>query len=172
MAIEVRRPDRCPMTNLTAATSRSTAIPDETAADRQDAERRNEATMRRIYSEVFGRGRTDLLDSLVAPNVANHTAPEGHRVGPEPIRGLVAMLREAFPDGHTEIESILAHGDDVVMRCWFEGTHLGPFLGHEATGRRFRFRQMHWMRFDAEGRVIEHWGVRDDVTHLQQLGII
>ncbi|MEV5298131.1 hypothetical protein AB0K50_09505 [Amycolatopsis methanolica] len=28
------------------------------------------------------------------------------------------------------------------------------------------------MRFGSDGRVTEHWGVRDDVTHLQQLGII
>ena len=58
------------------------------------------------------------------------------------------------------------------MRNWFEGTHLGPYLGHPATGRRFRFRQIHWMRFGPDGRVIEHWGVRDDVTRLRQLGLI
>jgi steroid delta-isomerase-like uncharacterized protein len=161
------------MTTITTATGRTTEHTDTTTpSSRRDAERRNEATMRRIYAEVFGQGRTDLLTSLVAPDVKNRTAPEGHQVGVEPIRELVAMLRSAFPDGHTEIEETLASGDDVVMRCWFEGTHLGPFLGHAATGRRFRFRQMHWMRFDSAGRVVEHWGVRDDVAHLQQLGLI
>jgi predicted ester cyclase len=41
-----------------------------------------------------------------------------------------------------------------------------------STGRRFRFRQIHLMRFGPDGRLVEHWGVRDDVTHLQQLGLI
>src|SRR5690349_20259335 len=137
-----------------------------------DVERRDQATMRRIYAEIFDQGRLELVDELIAPDVVNHTAPEGFQHGTEPIRGLVTMLRTAFPDCATAVEETLPAGDTVVMRNWFEGTHRGPFLGHPPTGRRFRFRQIHWMRFGPDGRVIEHWGVRDDVTHLQQLGLI
>jgi predicted ester cyclase len=128
--------------------------------------------MRRIYAEIFGQGDLTLVDELMAPDVRNHTAPAGHQIGTEPVRGLVTMLRIAFPDCSTDVEETVAHDDVVVMRNWFEGTHLGPFLGHAPTGRRFRFRQIHWMRFGADGRVVEHWGVRDDVAHLQQLGLI
>lgn len=102
----------------------------------------------------------------------NHTAPEALRSGTGAIVGLVTMLRTAFPDCRTEIEEMTGTGDVVVMRNWFCGTHLGPFPGNEPTGRAFRFRQMHWMRFDADGRVTDHWGIRDDVSHLQQLGLI
>jgi predicted ester cyclase len=85
--------------------------------------------------------------------------------------GLGTLARTAFPDCRTVVEETLACGDTVVMRNWFEGTHLGPFLGHPPTGRRFRFRQVHWMRFAPDGAVVEHWGVRDDVTQLRQLGL-
>ncbi|MGE3289609.1 MAG: ester cyclase [Pseudonocardia sp.] len=135
-------------------------------------ERRNEATMRRIYAELFDEGLLDRVDELMAPDVRNHTAPPGHRDGTGPVRELVAMLRTAFPDCRTVVEEVLARGDTVVMRNLFEGTHLGVFLGHPPTGRRFRFRQVHWMRFGPDGRVVEHWGVRDDVTHLRQLGLM
>lgn len=142
-----------------------------TALD-QDVVERNKRTMRRIYLEIIDRGRTDLIDECFSPDLVNHTAPEELRDGTQAIVGLVAMLRTAFPDCRTEIEDMVGAGDVVVMRNWYDGTHLGPFLGNEATGRRFRFRQMHWMRFDADGRVVEHWGLRDDVTHLQQLGLL
>ncbi|WP_367323361.1 ester cyclase [Streptomyces sp. HUAS ZL42] len=133
---------------------------------------RNIHTMRRIYEEAFGEGKLDILDECFAPDIVNHTAPEPYRVGIEPVRGLIEMLRTAFPDARTEIEHMVADGDAVVMRNWYAGTHQGPFMGHEPTGRPFRFRQMHWMRFDDEGRVAEHWGVRDDMAHLRQLGVI
>lgn len=137
-----------------------------------ETERRNETTMRRVYAELFDEGLLDRVDELMAPDVRNHTAPPGHQDGVAPVRELVTMLRGAFPDCRTVIEDVLAHGDTVVMRTWFDGTHSGAFLGHPPTGRRFRFRQIHWMRFDADGRVVEHWGVRDDVTHLRQLGLL
>ncbi|MDI2125686.1 ester cyclase [Yinghuangia seranimata] len=153
--------------NTASDTTADTAKPTAT-----DATERNKATMRRIYEEAFDRGETAVLDEAFDPGIVNHTAPPEHRTGVAPLHGLVAMLRTAFPDGRTEIEDMAAVGDVVVMRNWYAGTHLGPFLGHEPTGREFRFRQIHWMRFDADGKVVEHWGVRDDVAHLQQLGII
>lgn len=138
----------------------------------ESLEQRNIATMRRIYDDIFGAGRLELIDELFAPDMINHTAPEPHRHGTAPLRALVSMLRSAFPDGRTDFEDFAATGDVVVGRNWYSGTHLGPFLGNEPTGRTFRFRQMHWMRFGPDGRVVEHWGLRDDVTHLQQLGIL
>jgi predicted ester cyclase len=110
-------------------------------------ERRNEVTMRRIYTEIFDQGRLELIEELMAPDAVNHTAPEGFQHGTDPVRGLVTMLRTAFPDCATVIEETLPAGDTVVMRNWFQGTHQGMFLGHEPTGRRFRFRQIHWVRF-------------------------
>lgn len=137
-----------------------------------EATERNMKNMRRIYEEGFEQGKLGVLDKVFAPDIVNHSAPEEHRVGVEPVRGLIRMLRTAFPDARVEIEDMVAVGDVVVMRNWYQGTHQGPFMGHEASGRSFRFRQIHWMRFNADGRVIEHWGVRDDVAHLRQLGLI
>jgi len=137
-----------------------------------EAEKRNEAAMRRIYGEVFDQGRLELVDELMSEHVINHTAPDGFQHGTDPVRGLVTMLRTAFPDCRTVIEETIALGDTVIMRNRFEGTHLGAFLGHGPTGRTFSFRQIHWMRFGSDGRVTEHWGVRDDVSHLRQLGVL
>lgn len=162
------------MTTTTAAAGRTQELPAASGSRRAmtDVERRNDATMRRIYAEVFGEGRLELIDELMAPDVVNHTAPTGFQHGTEPVHSLVTMLRTAFPDCRTVVEETVARDDTVVMRNLFEGTHLGPFLGHDPTGRSFSFRQIHWMRFAADGRVSEHWGIRDDVAHLQQLGLI
>jgi predicted ester cyclase len=145
--------------------------PPHTDQHRANATDRNTVTMLRFYRDVMT-GDLTTLPELASPDIVNQTAPEGQRIGYGPVEALVLMLTSAFPDGHYEVEDMVAHENTVVMRDWFSGTHTGGFLGHAATGRTFRFRQMHWMRFGDDGRIVEHWGVRDDLTHLQQLGLV
>ena len=47
------------------------------------------------------------------------------------------------------------------------GGNVRPF---PPSGKTFRARQIHTLRFDDQQRVIEHLAVRDDVSMLQQLG--
>jgi steroid delta-isomerase-like uncharacterized protein len=131
----------------------------------------NKAIMRRIYEEVFNQGNLDLVDGLVASEFVNRTAPPGTPPGPEAVKRLVTMLRNAFPDHHTSIEDMLAEGDKVTMRATYSGTHEGDFMGIPPTGERFVQNQVHIMRF-ADGKVVEHWGVRDDLGQMQQLGLV
>src|SRR4051794_10143430 len=132
---------------------------------------RNEATMRRFYEEVFIGRRLELLPELVSPEMVNHTAPAGHQHGYAPLAALIEMLGNAFPDGSFDIEDVVTDGDVAVMRAWYQGTHLGDLFDHPASGRPFRFLQLHWMRFGEDGRIVEHWGLRDDASHMRQLGI-
>ncbi|HEY2302059.1 MAG TPA: ester cyclase [Acidimicrobiales bacterium] len=143
----------------------------ETTTAQKTASDRNAATMRRFYSELFIGRRFELMSELVSPELINHTAPAGHQHGFGPITALIKALGTAFPDGSYDIEDVVTDGDVAVMRAWYQGTHLGDFFGHTATGRPFRFLQIHWMRFGGDGRIIEHWGLRDDATHLRQLGV-
>ena len=51
------------------------------------------------------------------------------------------------------------------------GTHQGPLMGMPPTGRSMQQAHMHFVRF-RDGKAIEHWGVRDDLSMMQQLGVI
>ena len=51
------------------------------------------------------------------------------------------------------------------------GTHEGPLMGMASTGRSVRQDHMHIVRF-RDGKAIEHWGVRDDLSMMRQLGVI
>jgi predicted ester cyclase len=42
-------------------------------------------------------------------------------------------------------------------------------MGMPPTGRSVRQNQMHFVRL-RDGKAIEHWGVRDDVGMMRQLG--
>ena len=131
----------------------------------------NKALFRRTYEELLNRGDLDVADELVATMFINHEAPPGRDRGPESMRGLATMLRTAFPDLHFEIEDMVAEGDMVAGRLTMSGTHEGPLMGTPPTGRSVRQDQMHFVRF-RDGKGVEHWGVRDDLGMMQQLGVI
>jgi predicted ester cyclase len=131
----------------------------------------NKAQFRRAYKEVLNQGNVSVVDELIAPDFFNHEAPPGRNRGPESMRGLANMLRTAFPDLHFEIEELVAEGDTVAGRLTMSGTHEGPLMDMPPTGRSMRQDHMHFVRF-RDGKAIEHWGVRDELGMMQQLGVI
>jgi predicted ester cyclase len=52
------------------------------------------------------------------------------------------------------------------------GTHDGELLGVPASGRRVEWRMCHLMRFDPDGRAIEHCAIRDDLGLMRQMGAL
>jgi predicted ester cyclase len=131
----------------------------------------NKAQFRRAYEEVLNQGNVSVVDELIAPDFFNHEAPPGRNRGPESMRGLANMLRTAFPDLHFEIEELVAEGDTVAGRLTMSGTHEGQLIDLPPTGRSMRQDHMHFVRF-RDGKAIEHWGVRDELGMMQQLGVI
>ena len=134
-------------------------------------EAENKAQFRRAYEELLNGGNLEVAEDLVAPEFLNHEAPPGRDRGPESMRGLATMLRTAFPDLHFTIEELVAEGDTVAGRLTMSGTHRGHLMGMPPTGRSVRQDHMHFVRFQ-NGKAIEHWGVRDEMGMMQQLGVI
>jgi predicted ester cyclase len=131
----------------------------------------NKAIFRRTYEELLNQGNLAVADELIAPDFINHEAPPGRDRGPESMRGLATMLRTAFPDLHFTIEELIAEGDVVAGRLTMSGTHEGPLMGTPPTGCSVRQDHMHFVRF-RDGKAVEHWGVRDDLGMMKQLGLM
>ncbi|HEX6710720.1 MAG TPA: ester cyclase [Rubrobacter sp.] len=131
----------------------------------------NKAQFRRMYEEGLNQGNLAVTDQLIDPECLDHEAHPGGDRGPEAMRALITMLRTAFPDLHFSIEQLVAEGDTVAGRLTMSGTHKGPLMGMPPTGRSLRQNHMHFVRF-RDGKAVEHWGVRDDVSMMQQLGVM
>ena len=90
--------------------------------------------------------------------------------GEAEVRGYYAASRAAFPDQRNEIHA-LRHADDaVVVEFDLLGTHRGPFLGVDGTGRTFRCRMIALFLFD-DDRIVCERVYFDAATILRQLGI-
>jgi predicted ester cyclase len=127
--------------------------------------------VRRTFEEIFNQGNLALVDTWVAANFVNHAAPAHRPSGPESLKEHVVLLRVAFPDMHFKIEELIADEECVAARVTFQGIHRGVFRGFPPTDKPFVQLQMHMVRF-VEGKVVEHWAVRDDLGLMQQLGIV
>jgi len=75
--------------------------------------------------------------------------------GLDEVRAYFRESRTAFPDQRNELIA-LHHADDaVIVEFWLLGTHRGPLMGIEPTGREFRCRMTAFFLFDDTGLIGE-----------------
>jgi len=131
----------------------------------------NKRLARRALEEIYAKGDLDMLDELVHPEFLNHEpAHPDLPIGPESVRQTVEGLHGTFSDLRFEVHQEIAEGDRVVQLVTMSGRQTGPMMGRPPTGKAFSARHTHIWRV-ADGRLAEHWGVRDDLRLLEQLGL-
>ncbi|HEV2058693.1 MAG TPA: ester cyclase, partial [Solirubrobacteraceae bacterium] len=114
----------------------------------------------------------ELADELVHPAFVDHEPAHAEQsTGPESVKRTATRLLAAFGDLRFDIEDEIAEGDKVVQLVTMSGTHNGPLLGREPSGRTFAVRHIYIWRI-ADGKIVEHWGSRDDLGLLQQIGLL
>jgi predicted ester cyclase len=66
---------------------------------------------------------------------------------------------------------MMADGDKVIIRSTMTGTHKGSFMNMPASGKQFKVEGIDIVRIK-NGRAVDHWGVTDIMTMMQQLGVV
>ena len=130
----------------------------------------NKRLARSIPERVFAEGDLDLLDELYAEDAIEHN-PFGDMHGRAAIRESYEGFITAFPDIEQEVEDVVAEGDTVAMRLTAHGTHEGPMMGLEPTGREIEVQQTVFTRVE-DGEIVERWLHPDNLGMLQQLGVV
>jgi predicted ester cyclase len=132
---------------------------------------KNKRIARRVLEELFEKGNLDATDELIHPEFVNHEAPPGNPQGRQGIKETTSWLRGLWGPMRADIEDMIGEGDKVVARVTMHGRHVGEFLGQPPTGKEFATKQIHIWRIE-DGKVIEHWSVRDDLGQALQLGLL
>ena len=131
----------------------------------------NKRITRRLLEELFEKGNLDAADDLVHPDFINHEAPPDNPQGPAGLKETVSWLRGLWGPMRAQIEDEICEDDKVVARLIMHGRHVGEFLGKPPTGKEYAAEQIHIWRV-ADGKVVEHWSVRDDLGQALQLRLI
>lgn len=132
---------------------------------------KNKALTRRFYEEIFSKGNLTIADELIDTNCIDHNPfIPGQTPGLEGAKQVYTMVRTAFPDLRITIEDQVAEGDKVVSRLTMRGTHRGVFMGIAPTGKQGVAEIIDIVRI-ANGKVMERWGILDQVKMMKQLGV-
>lgn len=126
---------------------------------------------RRTLEDIFPNADVAALSDVVHPECFNHELPPGMPQGLEGMQQVMLWLNRAFSDLRYEIHQVIAEGDTAVVYCTMRGRHTGEFMGVPPTNQSIAANQIHIVRFQ-DGKGVEHWAVRDDLTLMRQLGAL
>ncbi len=129
----------------------------------------NVAQFRRLIDVGFTQGDLSVVDETVSAQCLEHQ--RGSRPGTDGVKDTIRTLHRWFADFELSIEDLVADGDMVWVRNRARGTSNGSVMGHPSTGTRIEIDVFDSARF-VDGKIVEHWGVPDQLGVMLQLGLL
>lgn len=121
----------------------------------------------RLIKDCLNARSTAVMGELFDTNYVHRWGLDGELSLPDYTR-VMGVWFSAFPDFHVEPEMSLTGNDLTCVRYLCTGTHLGPLVGHDATGRTVTWRENFWYRVVGD-RIVEDWEDYDFAGILSQL---
>lgn len=119
----------------------------------------NKMLVRRLVEDAVNPRNPDVLDEVAQGEFA------------VAARRWVRPFRDSFPDFTMEIADLVADGEKVAAHFRCSGTHLGEWMGHPPTGRRFADVDEIYIFRVSGGKLSGAFGVEDDMEKMRQLGL-
>jgi predicted ester cyclase len=129
----------------------------------------NVERFRRIIDEGFTGGNLDVVDELIRPECVEHQ--RGNRSGVDGAKEVIRTLHRWMSDFSLTIEDVAVAGDVVWARNRARGVNTGSVMGNPPSGRLVEIDVIDIVRFE-DGRVVEHWGIADQLGMMLQLGLM
>ena len=132
----------------------------------------NEKVVRRLIEEGFNKANFSAVEEIISPDAQEHQRFDPPLpAGPAGTKALIIGLRSMFPDLKLTIEDAAVVGDKVWVRMVARGTNNGSIMGKPPTGKKMEIDVFDVCRVKG-GKIVEHWGVLDQLGMLEQVGIL
>ncbi|MEW6195587.1 MAG: ester cyclase [Bacteroidota bacterium] len=129
----------------------------------------NEQLFRILIEDGFSKGDVSVFDKYSSADFIEHQ----NGIKPQNVEGVkkaISNLHNSFPDFSLTIEDLVSDGDKVWGRLTGRGTHKKQFGPMPPTNKKYEITVIDIMRFKEE-KLIEHWGVADRLSLMEQLGM-
>lgn len=125
----------------------------------------------RRYDTFWSTGDEALARAALAPDFMDRTLPPGRAQGLAGPLEASKIMRAAMPDLHCRIEQMIVAGDRTVVHLRFQGHFTGRFKQTQGQRQAIDFIATDIYRV-VDGRIAENWHLEDNLTLLQQLGVV
>lgn len=125
----------------------------------------------RRYDTFWSTGDEALARAALAPHFTDRTLPPGRAQGIAGPLAAAKAFRAAVPDIHCAVEQMIVSGNRVVAHLRFTGHFTGTFGGTRGAGQTVDFIATDIYRI-ADGRIAENWHLEDNLTFMQQIGLV
>jgi len=141
------------------------------AQDTKSTKINNKVWVNEFYTEFLNKGNIKLLDSLVADDYIENEPIPGFELNKKGLKDYFKMMFVAFPDFKANIDFMVEEKDKVVIYLTYTGTHKGNYMGAKGSNKKINFKAIDIIKIK-NGKMVEHWGVLDVMTMMEQLEMI
>jgi predicted ester cyclase len=155
------------------ATALAIAKPHELVVASDIPAARREAMLRPVdaFYGFWINGSPKLLAQALSPKFIDHTLPPGRPQGPSGPAAASKGFLGAVPDLKMAVVQRLVVGDRVVSHLRFTGHFTGRFKDVQGKGQPIDFIATDILRVQ-DGKVTDNWHLEDNLTFLQQIGVV
>ncbi|MEM5475743.1 ester cyclase [Pacificibacter sp. AS14] len=130
----------------------------------------NKALVRAYHTELWEKGDKTSIDRYWSADAkVDVTDFDSNAI--DAIHDDVARYWGAFKDVETEILTLVAEGDQVVLHWQTSGLHFGPYGDVAATNKRITMAGIDILRIENE-RIVECSSMWDGLSVYDQLGVL
>jgi predicted ester cyclase len=129
--------------------------------------------VRRSIHEIWNWRLLNKVDDYYAPNYLSNTSTNRVLYGRGDLKGHMLALLAAFPDAAMTVDHICWLGNEqdgyrVATRWTLQGTHQGPGVYGEPTGKRVRLMGITHQLIQS-GKFVREWTAFDEFALLKQI---
>ena len=124
---------------------------------------------RRVF-DAINSGDLSCLPECVTPDFVDHGSPFPLPPGPEGYAQILGFVHGVLRIRYDLLDTIETD-DRIVIRALAHGIGATAFHGPAAEGKPYSMQTIHVYRTEGD-RLAEHWGVRDELGALIQMGVV
>ena len=120
--------------------------------------------------EAINSGDLSCIPECVTDAFVDHGSPFPIPPGPEGYAGILTFVTRVLKLRY-ELLEMIETPDRIVVHALGSGLGVDAVHGPGAAGKPYTMRTLHIYRTEGD-RLAEHWGVRDEVGAMRQMGLV
>ncbi|WP_392542468.1 ester cyclase [Oryzobacter telluris] len=120
--------------------------------------------------DAINTGDLSCLPQCVTADFVDHGSPFPLPPGPEGYAQILGFVHAELRIRY-ELLDVIETDDRIVVRAHATGVGSAGFHGPDAAGKPYTMQTIHVYRTEGD-RLAEHWGVRDEVGAMVQMGVL